>query len=53
MKLGVNLLNFRSGTSPRSLRGWAHSAERAGVSIAYVSNVRPSGHPPDDAEENG
>jgi hypothetical protein len=53
MKLGVDILNFGSGTSPKSLRGWAHFAERAGFSIAYRSNVRASAHHGDDSEENG
>ena len=38
MKLGVNILNYGPGTSPDSLRGWARFAERAGFSIAMISD---------------
>jgi probable F420-dependent oxidoreductase len=38
VKLGVNILNFGPGTSPDSLRGWARFAERAGFSIAMISD---------------
>jgi probable F420-dependent oxidoreductase len=38
VKLGVNILNYGPGTSPDSLRGWARFAERAGFSIAMISD---------------
>lgn len=38
MKVGINILNFGPGTDPDALRSWTTFAERAGFSLAMLSD---------------
>ena len=38
MKFGVNVLNFGPGTSPETVRGWAHFAVEAGFDLLMISD---------------
>lgn len=38
MRLGVNILNFGSGTDPESLLGWANYAEQRELGLAMISD---------------
>ena len=38
MKIGVNMVNFGPGTTPTSLKSWAHISESLGYHLIMASD---------------